>query len=283
MIAGQPPPLRYSANLSMLFRDLPVNRRPMAAARAGFDYVESWWPFSAPAPSAGELEGFLSALAAADVQLVALNLDAGDPAAGERGLLALPALGQRVHDNLEAVICILESTGCRIVNALYGNRHESVEPSLADSTALRRLARAADSVADVGATVVLETLNLSDSPAFPLTDIEVTADVVERVNELTIHHNVGLLLDTYHLQTMGTDPATAIRRFSSLIRHVQFADAPGRGRPGTGAVDFLAVEQALRDVGYDGFVGLEYDPDTLSAGATRPSGRDREEERHEDR
>ena len=59
---------------------------------------------------------------------------------------------------------------------------------------------------------------------------------------------------------MGTDPVTAIRRYAPQVRHVQFADLPGRGRPGTGALDFAAIEQALLDVGYDGFVGLEYDP-----------------------
>jgi hydroxypyruvate isomerase len=59
---------------------------------------------------------------------------------------------------------------------------------------------------------------------------------------------------------MGTDPVLAIRRHGPLIGHVQFADSPGRGRPGTGGIDFDAVLGALREIGYTGLIGLEYDP-----------------------
>lgn len=257
--------LRWSANLSMLHADLPLLERPAAAAADGFAYVESWWPFAPPVPPPGEVDDFCFALDAAGVRLVALNLDAGDTGAGERGLLSLPPHGPRVDDNLEAVVDILARTGCRVVNALYGNREAPYSPDDQDRTALRRLVRVADRVAALGAVVVVETLNQRDSPAFPLVDIEVTADVVRRANDASAHRNVGLLIDTYHLATMGTDPVAAIHRFAPLVRHVQFADAPGRGRPGTGAVDFAAVERALAEIGYDGYVGLEYIPTTREA------------------
>jgi hydroxypyruvate isomerase len=260
-----PAALRYCANLSMLYGDLPVEERAAAAARSGFRLVESWWPFPSPVPEPDEVRGFCDSLVQAGVDLVALNLDAGDPAAGERGLLTQPAHEARFQANLEAVLDILERTGCRVVNALYGNRQATPDTLVQDHLALQRLVRVTDRVAEVGGTVVVETLNLADSPAFPLTDIDVTAETVRRANDLSAHGNVGLLLDTYHLATMGTDPVEAIRRLAPLIRHVQFADAPGRGRPGTGAVDFAAVEQALLDVGYDGFVGLEYDPLAMPA------------------
>ena len=35
------------------------------------------------------------------------------------------------------------------------------------------------------------------------------------------------------------------------------ADVPGRCEPGTGEISYAAVAAALRDVGYDGVVGLE--------------------------
>ena len=38
--------LRYSANCSMLFTELPLLERPAAAKAAGFDAVEFWWPFA---------------------------------------------------------------------------------------------------------------------------------------------------------------------------------------------------------------------------------------------
>jgi hydroxypyruvate isomerase len=40
-----------SANVSMLFTELPYQERFAAAAAAGFRMVESWWPFASPAGS----------------------------------------------------------------------------------------------------------------------------------------------------------------------------------------------------------------------------------------
>lgn len=252
--------LRLSASLSMLYGNLARDDRPSAAAADGFTYVESWWPFDTPTADAPEVEAFCAALDRVGVQLVVLNLDAGDVLGGDRGLLSSPAHAQRVSRNLEAVLRIVVRTGCRIVNALYGNREPGLDPADQDELALSQIVRVADRLGEHGVAVVIETLNLVDSPRFPLTDIAVSADVVRRANAAGRHRNVALLLDTYHLATMGTDPADAVREYAPLIGHVQFADFPGRGRPGTGDIDFAAVVKQLNAVAYDGFVGHEYDP-----------------------
>ncbi|MNF09742.1 Hydroxypyruvate isomerase [compost metagenome] len=44
------------------------------------------------------------------------------------------------------------------------------------------------------------------------------------------------------------------------IGHVQFADCPGRGAPGSGTLDFVAARQALRTAGYAGWLAAEYRP-----------------------
>lgn len=245
----------------MLFGWLPLTERPAAAAAAGFRYVESWWPFPDPVPRQDEVQQFCDALDNAQVRLVAVNLDAGDVQRGERGLLSDPGASRRFAGNLEAAAGLLARSGCRMVNALYGNRLTGHDPDRQDRTALDRIATVASRVAALGGQVVVETLNHRDSPDYPLTDIAATARFAGLAGQRAPASNVGLLLDVYHLAAMGTDPVTAIYRYAPLIRHVQFADMPGRGRPGTGALEFKAIEQALLDVGYDGFVGLEYVPD----------------------
>jgi len=259
-----PTTLRYCANLSMLYAQLPLLERPAAAAAAGFDFVESWWPFGEPAPRAADVEAFCESLDRAGVRLVALNLDAGDPDQGERGLLSDPLGAERISANLEAAVTVLRRSGCRIVNALYGNRLDGQDPAEQDRVALDRLVAVADTLADLDAVVVLETLNTRDSPRFPLTDIAGTVRLLVEAVQQTQGRNIGLLLDVYHLATMGADPVAAIREYADMIRHVQFADAPGRGQPGTGQLDFAALEQALIDIGYDGYVGLEYEPASAS-------------------
>jgi hydroxypyruvate isomerase len=41
---------------------------------------------------------------------------------------------------------------------------------------------------------------------------------------------------------------------------VQFADAPGRGEPGSGKVDFAPLFALIDELGYDGWVSAEYRP-----------------------
>jgi hydroxypyruvate isomerase len=44
------------------------------------------------------------------------------------------------------------------------------------------------------------------------------------------------------------------------VAHVHLADVPGRGEPGSGALDWRDRLGWLDRAGYDGFVGLEYRP-----------------------
>jgi len=68
--------------------------------------------------------------------------------------------------------------------------------------------------------------------------------------------NIFLLLDTYNLWMMGEDVSQALRTAGDLIGHVHIADS-NRQYPGAGEINFIEVFQALKDVGYDGFLSLE--------------------------
>ena len=56
----------------------------------------------------------------------------------------------------------------------------------------------------------------------------------------------------------GDDVGAAIDSYAAGIGHVQIADAPGRGEPGTGTLDIPAYLNQLARHGYRGYVGLEY-------------------------
>lgn len=70
---------------------------------------------------------------------------------------------------------------------------------------------------------------------------------------------IGLLLDSYHCQLEGTDPAEDARLAAKRLTHVHFADT-GRLLPGDGSIDFSSLWQALLEVRYRGFVSLEVKP-----------------------
>jgi hydroxypyruvate isomerase len=59
---------------------------------------------------------------------------------------------------------------------------------------------------------------------------------------------------------MGEDLAATLSAYRDRIAHVQIADVPGRGAPGTGTLDFGPLFAQLAAQEYAGSVGLEYRP-----------------------
>jgi hydroxypyruvate isomerase len=68
---------------------------------------------------------------------------------------------------------------------------------------------------------------------------------------------------------MGLDAAAELERSLPIIRHIQFADVPGRHEPGSGDVAFERLVARLLDVGYTGWPGAEYFP--LQPGTDTPA------------
>jgi hydroxypyruvate isomerase len=66
--------------------------------------------------------------------------------------------------------------------------------------------------------------------------------------------------DLYHMARQGLDIPAGIRLLAGRIGHVQFADCPGRGEPGSGQLDFAPLLQALQASGYAVWLGAEYKP-----------------------
>ena len=251
---------RWTVNLSILFTDLPLRERPAAAAALGFDAAELWWTLDGPTSPERELDALRRAFADTGVQLTGLNFDAGDMAAGDRGLLSRPADSHRFRDNIAVAVSLAGSLGCRALNALYGNRVDDVPIEAQDQLALENLALAAQAAHGIGAIVLVEALNAPEAPRYGLLSSAQAVAVVDAVNAVTGLGNTKFLADLYHLARGGEDPAKAIASYSDRIGHVQIADIPGRCHPGTGALDFPALLGQLGAVGYEGYIGLEYKP-----------------------
>lgn len=252
--------LRFDVNCSILFTELPLLKRPAAARAAGFDAVEFWWPFTEPVPGDREVEAFIDALADAGVRLAALNFAGGDLAAGDRGLLSRPEGSAAFRDNIDVCVGVAGRAGCTVLNALYGNRADGVPQQVQDELALENLALATRAAAAAGATVVVEALNSYDSPRAPLVSSQGALAVIREVRAQGGVTNIGFLADLYHLGRMGEDLPQMLARDATDITHIQVADVPGRGAPGTGELDFEALFGQIAAQGYPGWVGLEYKP-----------------------
>jgi hydroxypyruvate isomerase len=245
----------YTVNCSILLTNLPLLERPAAAKAAGFDAVEFWWPFDTSVPADKDVDAFVRAVGDAGVQLSGLNFNAGDMPAGDRGLVSWPARSREFVDNLDVVAGIGRRTGCKAFNALYGNRQDGESAEAQDELGVQNLVRAGQAVQGIGGTVLLEPV--SGAPAYPLKTARDALDVIARVRQNGAD-NVKLLADFYHLAVNGDDLAAVIENHTAEFGHIQIADAPGRNEPGTGELPLQQWIGRSRELGYSGYVGLEY-------------------------
>lgn len=127
--------------------------------------------------------------------------------------------------------------------------------------ALRKLVPIAE---ELDVTILLESANTRfDHPGVLCSttqDSVVVADMVDSPR-------VKVLYDLYHSVVEGEDPESALKAAMHQVVHVQVADAPGRGEPGSGNIDWPGALGLFDRVGYRGTIGLELQPTRPSAEA----------------
>ena len=241
---------RFSANISMLFTERPWLDRPKAAADAGFGAIEIQFPYDHSA------EAWAKAIADAGLSVAVLNLPVGDMLSGGPGLAAMPGREPDFALAIAQALVYAEALGPRNVNVLAGMPPAGLSRARCLDTLAGNLRAAAAAFEPLGVAVVTEAVNSRDRPGFFLTR---TAEAVAAVAQAG-HANLGIQHDLYHMQIMEGDLVETLSAERALISHIQFADTPGRHQPGTGEIRFPFVFEAIDAIGYDGWVGAEYEP-----------------------
>ena len=239
---------RFAANLSMMFTEWPFLDRFTAAADAGFEAVEYLFPYEHPPET---IHARLS-----DNRLIQalFNLPAGDWAAGERGLAALPGRFAEVQAAVRAAIPYFAATGARRVHLMAGNA-DRADPA-AVTAYERAVAWTAETLAAEGLALTLEPINRRDMPGYFLDDFAFTEALIARLGL----SNLELQFDLYHRQVLHGDVVMALRRMLPIVGHVQVASVPSRHEPTHEEMNDGFVFAELDRLGYAGFIGCEYKP-----------------------
>lgn len=116
--------------------------------------------------------------------------------------------------------------------------------------AVDNLKRAADYAGQRGVRLAVEPLNRFETDL--INTVEQGLELIERVGQ----PNVGFLLDTFHMNLEEKKIGEAIRMAGKHIFNFHACEND-RSIPGTGHVPWDEVSQALKDVGYDGYVVIE--------------------------
>jgi hydroxypyruvate isomerase len=242
--------LRFDLNVSILFREYPFLERFDHAARNGFGAVEFWWPAGEDPATVGRR------VRDAGLEVVLINLDAGDMAAGDRGLLNDPSRRERLRENVPVAIELAQQLGCRRLNALAGHWRPDQDREAQLAYVRETVAWIAAQAEAAGITVMIEAVNRLENGPYLFTNTRDTLGFISSVGAA----NVEYQYDIYHMQRMEGNIASTLRERIDRIGHIQVADSPGRNQPGTGELNFRYLLATIDELGYDGYVGLEYTP-----------------------
>lgn len=252
--------MKYSVNIETIYKELPFAERFAAAKRDGFDYVEIWdW-------ESKDLDALAALCKENGIEISCMGGDGPislcDPAHGEEYLAYL-------RKSLQAA----QKLGCKRLAVHSNELMPEPRPYAADlfpqysdaektMAMYRSLAAIAPEAEAVGVTLCLEALNVEVEHLGNF--LKYTKDAAEIIRMVNSPH-VKILYDAYHMYLNEGKIIETIRKYKNLIGCIHVADAPGRGEPGTGCINYRAVLQELHDCGYDEMIAFELFPRTTSA------------------
>ena len=108
----------------------------------------------------------------------------------------------------------------------------------------------AEYAGDYDINLVIEPLNRYSTPI--CTNSEDAKNIINQVN----HENLGIMLDTFHMNIEEDSIYDTIVASSSLLKHVHISDN-NRKMPGFAHIDFDAVVRGLKKIKYSKYITFE--------------------------
>ena len=243
--------LKFSANLSFLFTELPFLDRFEAAARAGFKAVEYMFPY------AYDSDEICRCLDEHGLQQVLFNLPVDNWEAGERGIACHPGRESEFRAGAVLAVQLAKKMDVRHLNCLAGIKPATLGDDDCREVMLSNLQYAADLAAAEGIKLMIEPINSRiDMPGFWLDTPQKAMVLIKALG----HRNLFLQYDVYHAHVMGNSVLTDLSLLQAHIAHIQIADHPGRHQPGSGEIPYAELFQWLQNNAYSSWVGCEYRP-----------------------
>jgi hydroxypyruvate isomerase len=164
-----------------------------------------------------------------------------------------PSLLAEVQKNIDAaqrleIPMLLLMSG----NVIPGRTYDEQWASLVEGCK-----RCGDLAANAGVTLIVEPLNTKVNHKGYFLDTCV--DGLRLIKDVD-HDHVRLLFDIYHEQVQRGDVTRTLEAAAPYVRVFHVADNPGRHEPGTGEMNYDYIYKAIKKIGYQGFITMEYLP-----------------------
>lgn len=168
-----------------------------------------------------------------------------------------PAARDDYLQGLEESIQAAQKLNCPTLISQVGDFRPSVARQEQHDCLVAGLKEATALLKDTGVTLVIEPLNeLVDHAGYYLTRSDEAFDIIEKVGD----ESVQVVYDIYHQQITEGHLIHNITANIEKIGHFHAAGNPGRHELNIGEIHYPTVLAAIRETGYDKYVGLEYWP-----------------------
>ncbi|MEM8591003.1 MAG: TIM barrel protein [Pseudomonadota bacterium] len=239
---------KFAANLTWLFKELPMIERVRAAADAGFKGVEILFPYDV---NAQELR---DSCVLNGLKMVLINSPPPNYTGGEQGWAAQPDQEDRFRRDFKRVLRYAQVLKPEILHIMPG----VADGPEAEDCFIRNLEWACEQAPKQ--QITLEVINRITMPGYFLHDYDQAAKILARVGA----PNLALQLDTFHAHQITGDVTAIWEAHGAHVAHIQVGNGDDRHEPGRDPFDHPAFFKMLDTVGYKGWVAGEYAPKTTT-------------------
>ena len=227
--------------------------------RLGFDGIE----LIVRDPETIDQDGIIETVKIAGMEIPAIGTGL---AWGEEGLSFTDPnskIREKAIERLISHVPLAQKAGAVIVvGLLRGIVQSEVKPEDAEKWMFTGFSRCCHVAADSGVRIAFEPINRYETSL--LNAVEDGLGFIEKVGG----ENLGMLLDTFHMNIEEPSIEESIRNAGDRIFHFHYADS-NRLYPGAGHLDFRSILTALTETGYSGYLSGEHRPDPEPTEAAR--------------
>jgi len=179
-----------------------------------------------------------------------------DTTAGTRHGAGDPKVRDAFLADIREQLETMKKIECPALIVMSGNVVPGLSPQAQHDSCVEGLKRAAELVEGKGVTLLLENIDLEETPHYYMWSVPEAFKIIEEVN----HPQVKFLYDFFHAQISGGNLIANLQRHADKVGLIHIADVPGRHEPGTGEINYLNIYKKLAELNYHRYVAMEFLP-----------------------
>jgi len=251
---------RFSFMLWALEKQAPFDTCVEWVAEAGYQGVELVGEFQSWSPPR-------RAAIMARMRRLGMVFDA---MSGVKAGFAVPEQTQAFRTQFTEQMRAAKELECSTIILLSGRRDDGLAPEAQRQTSIDTLRWAAEKAASQQINIVIEPIDLLESPTIYLSSVTDGFEICRAVNST----NVRVLYDFYHEQRSFGNLIEKLEKNIDEVGLVHIAGVPGRHEPGTGEIDYGAIYRKLAELNYSHWIAMEYYPTGEPIGSLKKSRMD---------